>query len=491
MASGPDSRPPSPLWLAAGTGLVGVSLGAAAVMLGWQAGSRQPRESVVLASAAEPTEPPDAEVGAEPVLAADEAPAPSLVTAVAATRDAVVNLATARTLGAGVIVDPRGIVVTNYHVIADALAAPSGSRREAPQSPVVTARFEDGRELPAAVLVADREEDLAILRLQPQDEDERFAAVTLGSSAGLSVGQEVFAIGNPFGLNHSVSRGIVAGLDRTEVLRDRKLPLVQLDASINVGNSGGPLFALDGTLVGIVTLRRKDALGIAFAVPVDHVRGFLRAVSDPEAPRRSGAIDVEIRDRRAERPEDAVLGYGAWLEVSRVFEDGAAARAGLRAGDRLVEVRGKRLDGLPSTEDRALSMHLASTVRSLFPGERLALTLVRGDAVEHVEVEVGAAPSERQVAIDAEELLGLRLGEGTEIEAALPGSPFTELGRRLAGMQVVRLMGRSIASADDLGAELARLRELLRQGHGPLQVLVGLRSPEEGGASGFYLVLVE
>src|SRR5690606_36829024 len=171
------------------------------------------------------------------------------------------------------------------------------------------------------VLVADSEEDLAILRLQPQSPDERFAAVTLGRSDALVVGQEVFAIGNPYGLNDSVSRGIVAGLDRTEVLEGRKLPLVQLDASINVGNSGGPLFALDGTLVGIVTLRRKDALGIAFAVPVDHVRGFLRAVSDPEAPRRSGAIGVEVRAQPVEDPGEAERGYEAWLEITRVLPD--------------------------------------------------------------------------------------------------------------------------------------------------------------------------
>jgi serine protease Do len=424
------------------------------------------------------------------VPVADPAPA-LLVEAVAATRDAVVNVATSRTLGAGVIVDPQGIVVTNYHVIADALEVPAGLRPDAPRSPTVTARFENGRELPATVLVADGEEDLAILRLQAPDPRESFAAVSLGRSSELAVGQEVFAIGNPFGLNHSVSRGIVAALDRTEVL-GRKLPLVQLDASINVGNSGGPLFALDGSLVGIVTMRRKDALGIAFAVPVDHVRGFLRAVSDPEAPRRSGAIGVEVKAERAAGPEDRRLGYGAWLEVTQVLADGSAARAGLRVGDRVVEVRGKRLDGLADEGPVSLSMHLASTVRTLFPGERLPLTLVRGDAVERLEVEVGAAPSDRQVAIDAEELLGLRLQPGAAvIEGALPGTPFASLARSLRGVQIVRLVDRTITSIEDLGAELAQLRELLRQSHGPLEVPVALREGDGEGATGVYLVLVE
>jgi S1-C subfamily serine protease len=487
----PSDTRQSPLWLAAGTGLVGVSLGAAAVLLGLRTGARELRDSEAAVVS----------TGEECVAPVAEAPPPAerpgpgtLVDAVAATRDAVVNVATGRTLGAGVIVDPRGIVVTNYHVIAEALAVPSGPRVDASRSPTVTARFENGRELPATVLVADREEDLAILRLRAPDPGERFAAVSLGRSSELAVGQEVFAVGNPLGLNHSVSRGIVAGLDRTEVLAGRKLPLVQLDASINVGNSGGPLFALDGSLVGIVTMRRRDALGIAFAVPVDHVRGFLRAVSDPEAPRRSGAIGLEIEPRRAAGPGDRRLGYGAWLEVSKVFADGPAARAGLQPGDGVVEVRGKRIDGLAAaaSDPAALSMHLQSTVRTLFPGERLPLTVVRGDEVLRVEVEVGAAPSETQAAIDAEELLGLRLVPGTAVIAGvLPGTPFSALRRPLAGLHIVGLVDRTIAAVEDLAAELAELRELQREGLGPLEVLVGLRDGETGGATEVYLVLVE
>lgn len=483
-----DSRP-SPLWLAAGTGLVGVSLGAAAVMLGLQTGARDLREHDAGQSrAAEECVAPVAEAAPAALAPRPEA----LVEAVAATRDAVVNVATGRTLGAGVIVDPQGIVVTNYHVIADALAVPSG-RSDASKSPTVTARFENGRELPATVLVADREEDLAILRLRAPDPSEQFAAVGLGRSSELAVGQEVFAVGNPLGLNHSVSRGIVAALDRTEVLRERKLPLVQLDASINVGNSGGPLFALDGSLVGIVTMKRRDAQGIAFAVPVDHVRGFLRAVSDPEAPRRSGAIGLEVRAGRAAGPAQRRNGYGAWLEITNVQADGPAARAGLRVGDGVVEVRGKRLDGLAAAGDpTVLSMHLQSTVRSLFPGEQLPLTVIRGDAVEHVDVEVGAAPSDRQVSIDAEELLGLQLEPGeTVIAGVLPGTPFATLPRPLRGLHVVGLVDRTIGSVEDLATELSRLRELRRESLGPVEVLVGLRDARAGGITEVYLVLVE
>jgi len=490
MERGSDHRP-HPYWLAAGTGLVGVSLGAVAVLMGMRLGPRSDRagpRAEVLA----PVVPGDV-AGPTPIAEPEVRP-PTLVEAVARTRDAVVNLGTERTLGAGVIVEPSGVVVTNYHVIADALVAPPAFGSPSQATPTVRARFADGRELSATILVADNIEDLAILRLRPGREGERFTAVTLGESAGLSVGQDVFAIGNPFGLNHSVSRGIVSALERTEVLRNRTVPLIQLDASINLGNSGGPLFALDGSLVGIVTSRPKDAEGIAFAVPVDHVRGFLRAVSDPAASRRSGEIGLEILpERPAEGPDP--LGHAAWLRVTRVLPESPAERAGLREGDRVVEVRGKRLDGLPGAGPGPGPMvgHLVSTVRSMFPGERLALAVVREGEVSRMEIEVAAAPSDRQVRIDAEDLLGLvlRPSEGVPVIArALPGTPFAGVRASLDGLELVRLVDQEIETLDDLGAELRALQEVVRSRRGPVRVRVGLRDPQRD-VSGDVLVLIE
>ncbi|MEX1363918.1 MAG: trypsin-like peptidase domain-containing protein, partial [Nannocystaceae bacterium] len=324
--------------------------------------------------------------------------------------------------------------------------------------------------------------------------DERFASARLGRSSGLRVGQEVFAIGNPFGLNHSVSRGIVSALDRTEVMRDRqrKLPLVQLDASINLGNSGGPLFALDGSLVGLVTLRRKDAEGIAFAVPVDHVRGFLEAVSNPETPRRSGAIGLSIKGELASLHDDR-LGYAAWVRVLGVDPESTAAAAGIREGDRIVEVRGKRLDGLSEPRNaEALGSYLVSTVRSLFRGEQLALTLIRDGALLRTDVEIGSAPLERQAMIDAEELLGLRLVPGSGVpvvEAVMPGSGFAKRGADPRGLQIVRLVDEPVDSLEQLGSELASLRGLLRQSLGPVWVLVGLRDPDTAMTRRVHLLL--
>lgn len=474
MASDRDSRS-SPLWLAAGTGLLGVSLGAAAIILGLRAAPvAAPLPPIQLPhSAPAPTTPAAATPGTMPSAVAVADP---LVEAVAATRDAVVNLRADGIVGAGVIVHDSGVVVTNYHVIAGALEARPGRPRDA--APTVIARFEDGRELPATVLVADSEEDLALLRLSAQP-GEKFDAVALGRSAELSLGQSVFAIGNPVGLNHSVSRGIVSALDRTDVIRDRQVPFIQLDATINVGNSGGPLFALDGTLVGIVTMRKSGAEGIAFAVPVDHVRAFLDTVRDPSAPRATSEIGVRVAAVR-EGSALARGGYRVGLEVSSVLPDTTAAAAGLAVGDVIVELRGKRLDGLTrADQDAAVARHLVSTVRSLLPGEQLPMSVLRGDRTLSFDVPIGAVPLERQAAADAQALLGLRLQADIDpptVEETVPGTRTVGLRIDPRGAEIVRLVDAKVDSADTLAAELAELREQRRR-RGPLWVLVGLRRP--------------
>lgn len=487
------SRAPShPGWVAAGAGLIGVLLGGAAVALGVK--HRADAETAPIAVSAS-----DGELSAErspaPVapVALDGA-AGDLAAAVARTRDAVVNLGTAQTLGAGVIVDDGGVVLTNYHVIADALRAPAAGvpLRETPRRPTVTARFENGREMPAIVLVADAEEDLAILRLSPDDENERFAAVDLGRSDELQVGQEVFSIGNPFGLSHTVSRGIVSALDRTGVLDNRELPVVQLDAAINVGNSGGPLFALDGRLMGLVTARRQQAHGIAFAVPVDHIRGFLRAVGDPHA-RRSGAIGIEMQPG-AELPQAARdLGFSAGLTLTGVEEGSPAARAGLRAGDTIVEVRGKRLDGLEVSGDTgALALHLASTVRSMFAGEQLALSVVRGGELVALSVEIGPATPKRQALIDAEELLGLQLDTDKAapiVVGVLPTSPLHPLARQLQGARLVRLVDEDIETLEQLGESLAQMRTVVRSQQRGVAVLIGFRDASGRPLEGLHILV--
>lgn len=447
---------------------MGVLIGGAAVYLGLAdrvapLGTSVPR-GVQGSAEAEPK--PERNPAVVPPQPAAAKP-PTLVDAVALTRDAVVNLETRRSLGAGVIVDPHGIVLTNYHVIADELAVPKRSGfpfmgDSEPPQPQIVAKFADDRRVPAAVLVADPQEDLAVLRLLPDDAEERFAAAQLGRSSELRIGQEVFAVGNPLRYEHTVSSGIVSAVGRMGILDNKQVGMIQLDASINLGNSGGPLFNLDGAVVGIVTARREQAQGIAFALPVDHVQGFLQAVSDPQAG-RSGVIGVRLAMRSELPPTVAHLGYEAGLLLASVVAGGPADEAGLKEGDVIVSLRGKRLDGVEGQKTAgALAAHLQSIVRSMFSGEKLAVGVVRGADEVEIEIEIRTASRRDQAFIDAEEVLGLILEPKTEpptIAGVHPSSPLARHTVHLRGQQVVSLMGVPTKNIEALGIQLGELRE--------------------------------
>jgi serine protease Do len=403
-----------------------------------------------------------------------------------------VSLRTQNQQGAGVIVAGSGFVITNFHVIAQALRSPQdeglwGAREGDAPAHRVKAIFEDGREVEASVLVADRGEDLAVLRLQPSDSAETFASARLGRSEELQVGEEVFAIGSPLGYQHSVARGIVSALDRTGVVRSSAVPMLQLDASINVGNSGGPLFNLDGDLVGIVTAVPRAVRGysvpqgIAFALPIDHVRAFLRAVEEGGAT-RSGVIGLWTDPDTTLDPGAASLGYSSGVKVGRVEEGQPAYEAGIRAGDTIVEVRGRRFDAVADREgSMAVATSFVRSVRALFPGERLPVTVVRDGKELALEIEVAAASERRQAAIDAEELLGLRLEEGAgkpRVKHIVPGSVLgrTRGAAALLGAEIEQVLGRDIETLDDLAPVLAKVRTLVQEGRRPaLRVSIAFR----------------
>jgi len=462
-----------PLWLAAGAAVFGVLLGGAAVFLGIQ---EAPAPTPVIAETSVHATLPELpmQVPAEDSCEGSCPRGLSLVDAVAATRDMVVTLRSKETIGAGVVVDDTGLVLTNFHVIAGEIRDPSHRVLSASGTPEVTgavrARFADGRELPAVLLVADRDQDIALLQLRPADSAERFKAARLGRSSGLQVGEGVFSVGTPLGLDHSVSQGIVAALGRTHILRNKQTPLIQLDASINVGNSGGPLFNLRGDLVGITTATIERAQGIAFAIPVDHIFALLRALKQGELA-RSGQIGVEVDSRIAVSEVAAALGYHNGLVLQQVFPGQPAAQAGLLAGDIIVEARGQRFDayGAGEVARARLAREFVQMVRGLIPGETLALTVLRGETRLPVTLVVAAAPADRQVFIDAEELLGLHLDEKNEqptVAELRALAPITHWRGReqLLKARITQIAGVSVHGMNELRTVLAELRQLGREG---------------------------
>ncbi|MGI5863177.1 MAG: S1C family serine protease [Myxococcales bacterium] len=270
-------------------------------------------------------------------------------------------------LGSGVIIAPDGLVLTNNHVIEGA--------------DIVIVTTADGRDYEADVVGGDAETDVALLRLRGATKD--LPKAQLGSSSDLRVGDFVVAIGNPFGLEMTVTSGIISAKARAlgESAFDSYL---QTDAAINPGNSGGPLFDLDGRVVGINTAIVDQADGIGFAVPSDLIRSLLPPLRDNGRVVR-GFLGVTLRDLSFEDLDGfaGAVEQGAFIESVR--REGPAAQAGLRAGDVVVGVDGKAI---------ADASALTQQVAGLPPGSRVSIVYVREGATHEVEVVLGTRPSD-------------------------------------------------------------------------------------------------
>ena len=252
-------------------------------------------------------------------------------------------------VGSGFFVDSEGTVLTNHHVVAGLDEGEPTAGVAKPTATTVRVKLFDEREFPAEVVGTDARTDLAVLRVRAAVPSRPIA---FGDSDTLEVGDWVVAIGNPFGLSHTVSAGIVSGKGRS---RD-DVPLdpagyydfLQTDASINPGNSGGPLLDLRGQVVGINTaIRGGGAQGIGFAVPISIVKQLLPTLLKVGTITRS-ALGVKVRDVRELTQEDrARLGLvegarGAIVEY--VTPGGPAAQARLQPGDLVVEFEGTAID---------------------------------------------------------------------------------------------------------------------------------------------------
>jgi S1-C subfamily serine protease len=225
-------------------------------------------------------------------------------------------------LGSGVIVSPDGWVLTNAHVVERG------------------ARFRigllDGRELLAKVVGTDPSSDLAVLKLEAK---ERLPFATMGRSDDLLIGETVIAIGNPFGLSHTVTTGVVSAVNRSFKAGDRTLfDFVQTDASINPGNSGGALLDIEGRLVGVNTAILGDRnAGIGFAIPIDRARRIAEdLIAHGEV--REGYLGLEVEDLPPR--EGSAAGSSGGVVVTAVDAGSPAARAGVRKGDVVETVQG-------------------------------------------------------------------------------------------------------------------------------------------------------
>lgn len=281
--------------------------------------------------------------------------------------------------GSGVILSEDGLILTNDHVVS------LGGEAQA-EDAEVTISFNDGTHAEGTVVGTDPITDTALV----QAEDvSGLAPITMGESGNLDVGEQVVAIGSPYGLDATVTTGIVSALDRpVEVGRDSEgnvtaYPAIQTDAAINPGNSGGALVDMDGNLVGINASIRTagsslggeaGSIGLGFAIPIDEIREIVDQLRAGEEPTHA-RLGIEISDV----PPDAPVLDGA--QIQSITPDSAADEAGLEEGDIITAVDGTAITGSDS---------LIVTVRSYRPGDTVEITYLRGEDEHTTELELGS-----------------------------------------------------------------------------------------------------
>lgn len=380
---------------------------------------------------------------------------------VSAGGSALPGVGEARGEGSGFVIHEDGLVVTNHHVVENAR--------------LISVVTMDGEEYPAEVVGTDPRTDIALVRMEV---DEPLPVAELGESSDLRVGDWVVAIGNPLGLEHSVTVGIVSALGRRDIRpegRDLIEDFIQTDASINPGNSGGPLLDINGNVVGVNSAVNIAANGIGFAIPIDMVKTLLPQLMEGEVVRsylgvRTSSVPDDLRAELELAPRQ-----GAY--VVEVVEDAPASRAGLQRGDVIVDFGGTEIE-----ESRELSW-LASTagvgaevdVKILRDGDDQTLTVtmgrlpgsgtstgpvgVNGPTAEAFGAEVG------NVTPDVANDLGVPDGVGVVVVSIDEGAPAARAG--LQRRDVIVMVGDvDVASVDQFQAaveplergELVRLR---------------------------------
>jgi serine protease Do len=328
-----------------------------------------------------------------------------------------------RSLGSGFIINPEGYIVTNNHVVDGAAE--------------VRVRLSDGRDLPATIAGRDARTDLALLRIAAS----ALPTIPLGDSGRLQVGEPVMAIGNPFGLEQTVTTGIVSATGRV-IGEGPYDDFIQTDASINPGNSGGPLIDARGQAVGInsaILSRSGGSIGIGFAIPIDLAKAVVTQLADSGQVVR-GWLGVTIQPVTWELARSFKLGAPAGALVSSVAEGSPAAKAGLERGDVITA-----FDGRPVTRSEDLPRAVADTP----VGRQVALAVLRDGSSLRLTATIG------------------RLEDPESVAAASPaGAP--SLG--LSVQSLTPAVARELGSGDSHGVLVREVRD------GSLAEAAGIRT---------------
>jgi serine protease DegQ len=350
--------------------------------------------------------------------------------------------------GSGVIVDgENGYILTNHHVVEGA--------------DEIQVSLMDGRTLDAEVVGSDAGTDIAVIKVEGGELTE----MPIGDSTAVRVGDFVIAIGNPYGLTHTVTSGIVSALGRTGINSDGFEAFIQTDASINPGNSGGALVNMSGELIGINSMifsRSGGNVGIGFAVPTEIASSIMRQILDFGEIRR-GLLGVNIQTIDVEAAETLDIDVEGGALVTRVFPESAAEKAGLEVGDIIVGVNDKEV---------TTAAELRNTIGLLRSGDNVGIRYLRDNKSQSTSAELGRAEDQLLSGADIHPgLAGASFApastasdSGVEVTGVEEGSPAAQRGLRSGDVitAVNRVLVRNLRDLTSI-AENARILFLLVQ----------------------------
>jgi S1-C subfamily serine protease len=279
--------------------------------------------------------------------------------------------------GTGIIVDEQGYILTNSHVVND------GNAQQ------IIVQLYDGREVAGTVLWNDKSIDLAIVKIVATD----LTAAELGNSEGVKIGSFAVAIGNPLGMafDRSVTQGIISGLDRTITVSDGQSQttmegLIQTDASINSGNSGGPLLNSSGEVIGINSAKAQTGEGLGFAIPINTAKPIIDEIKTKGEFNRSyiGVRGISVEDFQQVYP-DTDLQVDSGVYVVQIYTDSPAAKAGLQEGDVITMLESKEIKNMTQ---------LITGLYEHRPGDTITLTITRDSKEMELSVVLDEMPEQ-------------------------------------------------------------------------------------------------
>ena len=273
-------------------------------------------------------------------------------------------------LGSGVIVSQQGFILTNHHVVEAA--------------DEIQVALADGRDIPAKLVGADPETDLAVLKVDLKN----LPAMTFGSSDNIKIGDVVLAIGNPFGVGQTVTMGIISAVGRSHLGINTFENFIQTDAAINPGNSGGALIDVSGNLIGInsaIYSRSGGNQGIGFTIPVSLAKKVMEQIIQSGAVTR-GWIGVEVQDVTPELADSFNLGTRHGALIAGVLRNAPADKADIHPGDVVVDIAGKRVTD---------SSSLLNLISELPPGKSAKIKVIRAQKPVIVVVNIGTRPKQQ------------------------------------------------------------------------------------------------